>query len=187
MATSPELHKLISDAETGSEEAVWNLVELLTPHIYRVVNRKMSPSLRQRIGASDIVQATWASFLIRDRDLRQFKSDDDLTAFVTGIALNKLRMQARAHFHTQARDVRREVSSGADDLPIASDNQPTASDILIFRESWDGFMSSQPAHYRQIVQLRIDGHTYDAIAAQLRINERTVRRVLQKLAAEVVT
>lgn len=174
--------KLVCQIEDGSEEAIWRLVEDLSPHVYRVVKRRMSGSLARRIGASDVVQATWASFLIRERNLAKFQTEDELRAYIVGIAMNKLRMSARAHLRTEARDCRREVSIevNADRLPVAT--EPSPSEVIGFRENWKLFMEQQPEHYQQIARLRIEGCTLGEIAQRLRINERTVRRVLSKLA-----
>ncbi len=183
---SESFRRLICQIENGSEEAIWRLVEDLSPHVYRVVKRRMSSSLTRRIGASDVVQATWASFLIRRRDLANFNTEDELRAYVVGIAMNKLRMSARAHLRTEARDCRREVpiEVNTDGLPVAK--EPSPSEVVGFRENWNLFMEQQPEHYQEIVRLRVEGCKLGEIAQRLRINERTVRRVLNKLADTLV-
>ena len=182
LSPSQSFQRLLCQIEGGSEEAIWRLVEDLSPHVYRVVKRRMSSSLSRRIGVSDVVQATWASFLIRERDLAKFKTEDELRAYIVGIAMNELRMSARAHLRTEARDCRREIPIEVDTegLPVAM--EPSPSEVIGFRENWKLFIEQQPEHYQQIVRLRIEGCTLAEIAQRLRINERTVRRVLNKLA-----
>lgn len=177
-----EFHAVLSDAESGSEEAIKKLVDSFTPHIERVLRHRMSGALRQRVGLSDVIQATWASFLLRENGLLGFDSEDNLRAFVTTVAINKMRMATRTHFHAQGRDVRRErtLDAAASDLP--STNDPTASEVAMFREHWNAVVDQQPEHYRRIVGMRLAGHKHTEIAEALRINEKTVRRVLKKFA-----
>ncbi len=52
------------------------------------------------------------------------------------------------------------------------------------RERWEAIMRDQPSHYQEIVRLRLRGETYQSIAEELQLNERTVRRVLERLLRE---
>lgn len=187
MSISDDFRDLVSRAEGGSQGAIWELVESLSPHVHRLIGKRMGPALRQRVGVSDIIQATWASFLLGDQPLSAFEDEDALRAYVCSIAMNKLRMSIRANLGSQARDARRETSSAYALADVPASDEPTPSEVFVFRESWNSFMDSQPEHYRQIVALRLEGLTYPVIAERLRLNERTVRRVLQKLATTVGT
>jgi RNA polymerase sigma factor (sigma-70 family) len=185
MSISDDFRDLVSRAESGSQGAIWELVEALSPHVHRLVSKKMGPTIRQRVGVSDIIQATWASLLLGDQPLSGFEDEDALRAYVCSIAMNKLRMAVRANLGAQARDARRETSSTHRITNLTAAVEPSPSEVFVFRESWDAFMDSQPEHYRQIVTLRLEGLTYPMIAERLRLNERTVRRVLQKLVVSV--
>ena len=54
------------------------------------------------------------------------------------------------------------------------------------RERWQRIMHNQPDHYQEIVKRRLRGETYQSIADELGLNERTVRRVLERLLREQV-
>jgi DNA-directed RNA polymerase specialized sigma24 family protein len=86
---------------------------------------------------------------------------------------------------TQKRALSREQSLDDSTLaPAALDrrsSQPTPSEVAIAREQWERMAQDQPAHYRQIIVLRLHGYTYQAIADELGLSERTVRRVLVQL------
>lgn len=185
MSISDGFRDLVSRAEGGSQGAIGELVDGLSPHVHRLINKRMGTAIRQRVGVSDIMQATWASLLLGDRPLNSFANEDDLRAYVCSIAMNKLRMAVRANLGAQARDARREDGTQQRLANLPAMDEPTPSEVFVFRESWDSFINSQPEHYRQIVTLRLEGLTYPLIAERLRINERTVRRVLQKLATTV--
>src|SRR5690349_5323795 len=111
MSISDDFRDLVSRAEDGSQGAIWELVESLSPHVHRLVSKRMGPAIRQRVGVSDIIQATWASLLLGDQPLSAFEDEDALRAYVSSIALNKVRMAIRANFGVQARDARRETGA----------------------------------------------------------------------------
>jgi len=54
------------------------------------------------------------------------------------------------------------------------------------REEWKLLVKSQPERYRGILAGLRDGHTQQEIAIELRINERTVRRLVQNLGRDLV-
>jgi hypothetical protein len=64
------------------------------------------------------------------------------------------------------------------------DRGPRPSEVAIVRERWNTLMERQSPLSRQIVELRLSGMTYEEVAAQLSINERTARRVVERLLAE---
>lgn len=186
MAIGKEFEQLLRELEEGSEEAVWELVQRFSPYLYRVVRRRLHPSLRRRYESSDFAQMAWASFLLSDRPLSDFSDEKAMRGYLAGIAANKVLMGARATFKSQKRDQSREVPIDSADIasPIM-DGEPTPSHVAAFRDSWNTYLSSKPAHYQRIVQMRMEGKTYQFIADSLELNERTVRRVLDSLCAEV--
>ena len=59
--------------------------------------------------------------------------------------------------------------------------QPAPIDVAIAHEQWDQMLKDQPAHYRRIIHLRLQGHTCQDIGKAVHLDERTVRRFLKKL------
>ena len=55
------------------------------------------------------------------------------------------------------------------------------SEIAVAKETWERLMADQSADHQRIVELRFQGHTFEEIATELSINERTARRVIAKL------
>ena len=53
--------------------------------------------------------------------------------------------------------------------------------MAIAHEQWDRLLKGQPQHYRRIIQLRLQGHTYQSIADTMHLDECTVRRFLKRL------
>jgi len=100
------------------------------------------------------------------------------------MARNKVGMEVRRQFQTEKRNVVREqsldelIARGGNEL---SSRQPSPIDIAIARERWNRILQGQPGHYRQIIQLRLQGYTHQGIADIMHLDECTVRRFLKKL------
>ncbi|MEO0531075.1 MAG: sigma-70 family RNA polymerase sigma factor [Planctomycetota bacterium] len=181
-----EFDVLVAEADRGSEEAVWELVERFSPHVYRVVRRRMQPSLRQRFDSTDFVQMTWASFLLRDRELSAFGDETKLCAYLAGIAKNKVLIGARKTLDRPAQNAKREVTMEHPEAVALSASTPLPDEVTAFRDAWDQHLAAQPARHREIVELRLTGLNCKEVGAEVGVNERTVRRVLKSLCAAVL-
>jgi RNA polymerase sigma factor (sigma-70 family) len=160
-------------------------VERYGAHILRIVRRKLNRCLRPKFDSADFVQAVWASFFALPLDRYRFDQSEALVAFLMGLARNKVVEVVRQRLQTQKYNVNREralddeVDCAAGDLVA---REPTPAEVAIAREEWDRLLGEQPTHYRQILVGLRDGYTQQEVAGQLGLNERTVRRVVQKLA-----
>jgi DNA-directed RNA polymerase specialized sigma24 family protein len=105
-------------------------------------------------------------------------------AYLAALARNKVVTEVRKEVHTQKRDMRREIRLDAvhdkDQHELAS-RDPTPSAVAMFRERWDRLVDGQPPHVRRIVELRFAGATYNEIAEELHIHERTARKAIERL------
>jgi len=160
------------------------LVETYGPHILRAVRRLVDQRLRTRLDSQDFVQAIWASVFARPQRLMAMRQPAELIAYLAIITRNTVIEESRRQKY-QKRAIAREQS--LNDSTVSSDvmqqpsGQPRPSEVAIARERWERMAENQPAHYRQIIVLRLHGHTYQSIADELGISERTVRRVLNQL------
>ena len=174
---------LMSRIRGGSEDAAWELVGSYGEAIRRAVRRALNGRLRSKFDSLDFVQLVWNSFF-RDRDtLDHFDSPEELARFLVAVAQNKVRMESRRRLRTHKYDVRREqpLDPSAERRSDVPGRQPAPIDIAIAREQWDRLLQGQPDQYRQIVRLRLQGHTYQAIGEALHLDERTVRRFFKRL------
>lgn len=170
---------------TGSQGASRELVERYGAHIIRIIRRKLHRSLRQKFDSTDFVQAVWASFFALPLDNYNFDHSEALVAFLMGLARNKVVETVRQRLQSQKYNVNRERS--LDETPgrysdCLATCGPTPEEIAIAREEWDRLLEGQPAHYQQMLIALRDGDTQQEVARRLGMNERTVRRVLGKLA-----
>lgn len=176
--------ELMDRVRKGSEEAAWELVNQYGESIRRAVRRALHERLRSKFDSLDFVQIVWNS-LFRGRDkLGRFGRPEELTAYLVAMARNKVGMEVRRRLMSEKHGVKHEESleqlqaSGNINIPS---RQPAPVDVAIAHEQWDRLLEGQPPHYRRIVQLRLQGNTYRKIADTVGVDERTVRRVLEKL------
>jgi RNA polymerase sigma factor (sigma-70 family) len=185
--TTPQdehFHSLMQRVREGSEEAAWELVSEYGDAIRRAVRRVLNERLRSKFDSLDFVQLVWNSFFrVRDKAER-FARPEELAAYLVAMARNKVGMEVRRRLATQKFNVLHEQS--LDQLPDMncpdlSGRQPEPIDVAIAREQWDRILKGQPEHYRQIIYLRLQGHTFQRIATIVRVDECTVRRFLKRL------
>ena len=184
-----EFRELMERLQGGSEEAARELFERYGPHIIRVVRRRLDKKLRPKFDSADFLQSVWASFFAGRGKKPTFDRPEALVAFLVSLARNKVVDKFRQRVHTQKYNVARErslESSTAGQARALAGRQPTPSQVAMANERWEQLLEGQPAHYRQILVLLRQGHTHQQIAAALGLNEKTVRRLLLKLAPEPV-
>jgi RNA polymerase sigma factor (sigma-70 family) len=176
--------ELMSQMRSGSTEAAWELVELYGPHIRAVVRRMLDERMRTMFDSEDFAQAVWASVIRMQDRLKDIDEPRRFVGFLAALARNKVVDEVRRRKQTLKHDIKRTRS--LDDSHFhtgaaVAAPQPTPSQWAIAREKWSSLIASQPEKHRRVLELRISGATYAEIAEELDINERTARRVVERL------
>lgn len=179
MTTSFE--SLLDQVRHGSEEAAWQLIEDYGSHILSVVRRQLDRDMRARLDSQDLVQAVWKSFFT-DRDhMEAIVNPQQLIAFLAKMARNKVVDEFRRNIRTR-RDIEREDAEIRNEkLDYQRGRDPTPSQVAIARERWSSMLAQRSDLHQQIIRLRLSGASFEAIATELAINERTARRVIDQL------
>lgn len=178
-----EFHKLIDGLLSGDEEAAWELVEKYEPHIRRAVRHILAPRVRSFLDSTDFAQAVWASLLRDPARLKQFSTPKRLVAYLAGIARMKVLEAHRRWLDRPTHGEKETVSlEQISEERSSSRTGDTPSAAAIAREKWTRLMSSQPPEYQELLRLRLQGYRQVEIAERLGIHERTIRKVLQRLA-----
>jgi len=175
---------LMRRVREGSEDAAWELNRRYGGYIRRAVRRVLNPKLRSKFDSIDFVQLVWQSFFRMRDNADRFEKPQHLVKFLAGMACNKVHMEVRRRLSTEKYDVGREVSLGRSpgrDGPELPARQAGPVDVAIAREQWERLLQDQPAHYRRIIQLKLQGHTSAEIGTILGLDAQTVRRFLKKL------
>jgi RNA polymerase sigma-70 factor (ECF subfamily) len=191
MEVTAEFDQLMAAVRAGSEDAIWQLAETYTPYIIRAARVSLDRGVRSKLDSQDLVQTLWKSLLLKRADLSRLKTPEELVAFLVRATKNKAIDKMR-HFRTQGRDIRRETQlqncgTAPNDAVVhrkrneLQARDPSPSSIAMVRERWKQIVSTASARDRQIYELRRNGAEFKTISIQLRIDESTARRVIQRL------
>ncbi len=175
--------ELITQIREGSESAAWRLIELYGPHVRRVVHRYLDRRLRGKFDSIDFVQAVWASFFREPAQIREFRTPEEIVRYLATSARFKVFDEARRRLVTRKHNLNRELP--LDDSEVDSDPRiaigPTPDEVAMAREAWNEMLSAENSRHQEIVRLRFAGASYPEIAAKLDINERTARKVIDRI------
>lgn len=179
----PEFAALIEQVRAGSQEAAWQLVERYGRDVQRFVRRSLHQRLRSKFDSLDFVQIVWGSFFRAPERLQGMARAEQLIAYLATLAKFKVLTEVRRRLQTEKYDVKREDVSGASHTSPDENSGPlpTASAVAIAKERWDQLLADEPEQVKRIVELRLQGTTYNEIADNLHIHERTARKTIKRL------
>ncbi|WP_428306557.1 RNA polymerase sigma factor [Lacipirellula sp.] len=191
--TADSFEGLMRQASCGSEEAVWLLLDRYSKNILRVVRRHLPSELRSKVDSTDIVQSVWKSLIRKGAKFDEAATPEKLVAYLAGMAKFKVYETHRHYTTTKAFDLGREqsLSRPGDGDAAAINSRPDADlhdtraqeplEIISTRENWQRAINNSGDRGRQIVELRLQGLTYEEVAERLNISVSTVRRALDSL------
>jgi RNA polymerase sigma factor (sigma-70 family) len=179
---------LIRRIGEGSNEAVWELLNRYSANILRVVRRHLPAELRPKVDSVDIVQSVWKSLLRKGEGFDHIASAEQFIGYIARVAQYKV-FETHRHFTKCAQfDIRREVPLPRPKNPgeeagdaLADCIDPKCQDpgeVLHARESWSLAMEKVGERGQRVVQLRLQGMTYQEIAEETGLSAITVRRTL---------
>lgn len=184
----PEFSALIEQIRCGSAEAVGLLMEHYEDAIHRVIRRRLNPRLRSQYDTVDFAQIVWASFFTDLDKMSKCKSASELEGLLTTMARNKVIDACRRRLMRERNKADRECRIDRDDslTPFAiQSSDATPSHIVSIREQWEQLLENLPERHRRMIVLRASGWTIKEIAAQVEMNERTIRRVFTSIQSSV--
>ena len=183
-----EFAVLMSQIRNGSEEAVGQFVRDYGPHVLRVVRRGLNRKLRSKFDSIDFVQAVWVSLFEKRQRFEQFEDPNHLFGFLAIMARNKVVGEFRRRLTTAKFNVDREELSINDstvrDSSVLSSPGPTPSQVAVANERWQHMLEDTPERHRGVLTSRIAGASFRDAAEEAGIDERTARRVMEKLVAK---
>ena len=179
---STEFHELMDSLRSGSIAAVWQLIESYEPHIRRVISRRINSQLRSKYDTMDFVQMVWKSFFEDPQKIFRLTTPAQLGAYLRQMAQRKVTDEYR-RTTTQKYDVSRELPLKGESVAAPND---TPSQIAMARERWDQMLDGLPSNHREIIRLRLEGLTFEQIGERLSVDEKTARRVLNRVTEKLV-
>ncbi|MEQ8790815.1 MAG: sigma-70 family RNA polymerase sigma factor [Pirellulaceae bacterium] len=179
---------LMKRVEAGDAQAEQALIEQYGSHILKAIRRRLHPKMRIQYDSQDFCQAVWASFFAHRSEMGRFKSDRELLAFLGRMGRNKVVDEVRRRLMGQKSNINQTRSIHESELNFGHNlagNSPTPSELAVAREQIERLTNGQPVKYRRILEMRASGATYKDIAERVGMNERNVRRVIERMERQI--
>ena len=144
--------------------------------------------LRNQYDSADFVQAVWQSFLRTATRFPELSKSCSRAKVLDAVARNKIYAQHRRLTRTEKYDICREerlyIRRGDRDVPrdVISPG-PSPSQAAQAGDRLDRLIAGRSQREVDVIQLRRLGLTFDEIAAQTGVNERTARRIIDSIRA----
>jgi RNA polymerase sigma-70 factor (ECF subfamily) len=174
-------HSLLRRVKNGNERAATELYLRYAARLNALAKAKSSPELAKRVEAEEIVQSVFGSFFRgAQKGYYDVPVGEELWKLFLVIGLNKIRAKGSYHL-ADKRDSRR--TQDAETLSQQEEEQAEDSQValkvleLTINESLQAF----PPHYREILELRVEGFEITEIATKTQRSKRTVERILQEI------
>ena len=167
---------LIVKVRDGDEQAASKLYQRYAQRVFGLVECNLGDRLRASTETEDVVQSVFKSIF---RGVKSGHYDappsETLWNLIAVIALRKLRRRAR-YFSAQRRDGECTVAMIDPDEQIASDSSSLSHLELCIDETLQSFRHID----REILNLRIQGHSIQEISEKTTKSRRSVERSLQR-------
>lgn len=189
MATPLEEQMLVDLWRQGDQGAARQIVDRYIDRLVILARRRLSQRMAARIDPEDIVQSVFRTFFIRVKEGQfAFAEQDDLCKLLVRITLHKTLRQVA--FHKAAkRDPNHETEQGEhhqERLLSLLDEEPTAEATVAFLDQMEHFFSELRPQEREILEMRMHGHSNEEIAQKLGIYDRKIRRAIERVRAIAV-
>jgi len=178
----PEDHfqDLVVRVRAGDQDASTELMRMFEPFILRVVRFAMRKQtnyekIRSRLGASDVCQSVFKSLFA---GLREGRFELNQSEQLQGL----LRIMSRFKIATESRRlsvILREVVEGGSP-PDRADPGPSPEKPVEDQDLAEAVVRHFSEDELDLLQRRLDGETWPAIAAELRVDADTLRRRLER-------
>jgi RNA polymerase sigma-70 factor (ECF subfamily) len=178
---------LVRASRAGDRAALESLLERHLPGLRAFVRLRMSPLLRGRESASDMVQSACMDLLL-GLDRFEYRSEAAFRNWLYVAVLNKLRAHER-DLRADKRDARREVSltgsSSGERPPVEVYAHALSPSLRVMAEErlqeLEEAFDELPEHYREVITLsRIARVPRAQIAVQMGRSEDSVRNLLTR-------
>ena len=170
---------LVASFRSGDDAAATALFERYFARLTALVQSRLGARLRARVDPDDVALSAYRSFFVRAA-AGQFElcETGDLWRLLARMALHKLSHQIDRHTAEKRAVSMEEQLSDSHDLASA---EPSPDEAAAISDELEFVMRSLDETERRTLELRLQGELIEAIAAELRQSERTVRRTLVRV------
>ncbi|MFY9341571.1 MAG: sigma-70 family RNA polymerase sigma factor [Planctomycetota bacterium] len=183
---------LLRASRSGDRSALEELLKQHLPALRAFVRLRMSPLLRAKESADDLVQSACCDILLSLDDF-EYRGEDAFRGWLFTAVWHKVLNKERAA-REQKRDVRREVAAdglagGIDGLGAVYAQSLTPTQEIMAQERverLEAAFDALPEHYREVVTLsRIARLPRDEVARRMDRSEDSVRNLLHRALVEL--
>jgi RNA polymerase sigma-70 factor, ECF subfamily len=175
---------LILRLRNGDNDAAREIFDRYAARLLLLSRRRIGQRMNSRVDPEDVVQSVFRTFFARMKnDQFEVEKKDDLFKLLVRITAHKTLRQI-AHHRAAKRDPGQETRQSDDNYEMllqAMDAEPTAETVVTFMDNLEHFLSQLTTQDRQIVEMRLQGHSTEEIAKQLGTYDRKIRRVLERI------
>jgi DNA-directed RNA polymerase specialized sigma24 family protein/tRNA A-37 threonylcarbamoyl transferase component Bud32 len=176
--------ELLARYRRDDPEAAEEIYRRYALRLTRLARSRLSPALAARVDPEDIALSAWRSFFMLARDEEIVLGEaGDLWRLLARITVRKACRSVRRQ-RAGCRSVERERPWPEEEAEALSSG-PTPADLVALDDELRCILAPLDAVRRRIVELRLQGHEAEEIAAQVGRSARTVRRVLAWLGEEL--
>lgn len=184
MAAEPDDLDLVKRWRTGDEDAAKLIVDNYIAQLITLARRHLSQKLAGRVDAEDIVQSVFRTFFWRVKEGQfNFAEQDDMLKLLVRITLNKtLRQVARHRAAKRNPGMEAPLDDEGERIKELLDSAPSPEVAVAFVDQLEHLLGRVPPLARQILELRLQGHSNDDICKMLGIkHDRQIRRALEHI------
>jgi RNA polymerase sigma factor (sigma-70 family) len=185
MGDIPSAELLARYHHRHDEAAAEELFRRYAGRLTALARSRLAQALASRVDAEDVVQSAYRSFFLLARDGEvSLRQTGDLWRLLVRITLRKVYRSARRH-RADCRSVEREQPQLEKMDATVLSREPTPAEAAALIDELRGVLTPLDAVQRRIVEMRLQGHDVEVIAAEVRRSTRTVRRVLAAFGEEL--
>lgn len=191
VALRSDVDEFIARLRSGDSAAADRLFQGYAGRLAAVVRRRLGWRFCRKLDPEDVVQSVFRSFVRCQHDLEMhFENWDALWGLLSLIAMRKVGRVA-SHFAAGRRNLSLEHSvsllsaDSADFRAEAVSHEPDPQHLAMVAETITGLLEELDERDRAIVRLALEGRSTEQIAAEMGRSERTIQRVLRRLAVQL--
>ena len=175
---------LAHDYQAGSESAAQELFDRYCNKLLQLAKRRIGHRLNGRFDADDVVQSAFRTFFVRLRnDEFEFANADDLFKLLVRLTVRKT-LRRIEHHRAAKRDATAELvptGDGSDPFARLAGHTPAPEMEVALIDEFEQFMGQLQPFERQVLELKVQGHSSTEIAEKLGTYDRKVRRAIERL------
>jgi RNA polymerase sigma factor (sigma-70 family) len=193
MSLDDDFNELMARAKAGDQAAIRDFLTRFEHEVRMMVRARLPKKLRNQYDSADFVQAVWQSFFSDlPRDAPDFEKVEHLRKYLAGVVRNKIYEQHRRLTRTEKYDVFREerlyIRRGDRDVPrdVVSPD-PSPSQTAQAGDRLAQLTAGRSQREVDVIRLRRQGWTFEEIAAETGVKERTARRIIDSARSSMET